>query len=426
MKKKLCVLLLGLCLVSLSACGSREVSDNNSEIPTSSKMDETEEGEDAEGSEDTAKSEIDIEDIAWEIDEGIVDGERFILLNYTNNTPYTIADFEITFKEKSDITNEEKQAFYLEIQEMFEADDEEIEELKEYPISMHAKTERVIDSGETVTNVNCCYYTGYYYVKDINHYHLVEPDIITVKYIDEENICTVYYDYSSGKYSSESETEAAYQWSRTELGNKIPMPDVKILKSNLDKEELFMFDAYGISLEQFDAYVEECKSMGYTVDPSSYEGFYSADDTEGYNVYLSYEEDDYALSGSVEAPYDKDESDFGEEDMDDTAFEDDEDADDDTDADADKKPADGIRLEFKEAMDSYEAFYDEYCDFMKKYYANPTDRTLIDGYMDMLDRSVEMTEKFEAWDQSEMNDEELKYYLDVSNRVSKKMIDVIE
>lgn len=166
---------------------------------------------------------------------------------------------------------------------------------------------------------------------------------------------------------------------------------MEILKSSLDTEELFLFSAYGISLEQFNAYVEECKNMGYTVDPSSYEGFYSADDTEGYNVYLSYEEDDG-----------------------------------DTGANTDRKSADGIRPEFKEAMDSYEAFYDEYCDFMKKYNANPSDRTLLDGYMDMLDRSVEMTEKFEAWDEGEMNDEELKYYLDVNNRVSQKMIDAME
>ena len=422
MKKKLCVLLLGLCLASLSACGSKEVSDNNGEVPASSQEEETEESKAVEDSGDTAKSEIDIEDIAWEVDEGIVDSERFVLLNYANNTSYTMAGFEITFKEKSEITNEEKQAFYEDIQEMFEADDEEIEELKEYPISMHAKTERVIDAGESATNVNCFYYTGYYYVKDMNHYRLLEPDIATIKYIDEGNIYTVYYDYSSGKYSAESETEVAYQWPQTELGNKIPKPDVEILKSSLDTEELFLFNAYGISLEQFNAYVEECKNMGYTVDPSSYEGFYSADDTEGYNVYLSYEEDDYALSGSVEAPYDKDERDSDEEDVNDIVSEDDGD----TGANTDRKSADGIRPEFKEAMDSYEAFYDEYCDFMKKYNANPSDRTLLDGYMDMLDRSVEMTEKFEAWDEGEMNDEELKYYLDVNNRVSQKMIDAME
>ena len=87
---------------------------------------------------------------------------------------------------------------------------------------------------------------------------------------------------------------------------------------------------------------------------------------------------------------------------------------------------DGMCPEFKEAMDSYEAFYDEYCDFMKKYNENPSDLTLLAEYMDMLKEAAEMDEKFEAWDQDEMNDAELKYYLEVSNRVMQKMVDVIE
>lgn len=52
----------------------------------------------------------------------------------------------------------------------------------------------------------------------------------------------------------------------------------------------------------FDAYVDECKALGYTVDASSSEGFYSADNAEGYNVYLYYESDDGMMSGTIEAP----------------------------------------------------------------------------------------------------------------------------
>lgn len=63
-----------------------------------------------------------------------------------------------------------------------------------------------------------------------------------------------------------------------------------------------MFDAYGMSIEQFNAYIEECKALGYTVEPGSFEGFYSADNAEGYNIYLSYDEDDHAMSGTFSAP----------------------------------------------------------------------------------------------------------------------------
>lgn len=426
MNKKLCTLLLGLCLIFLSACGNNEVPGNNSDTPVSSQEEETEESEEATGKENTAKTTIDIKDIAWDVDEGIVDGNRCVLLDYTNNSPYTITDFEITFKEKSGITEEDKHTFYSDIQEMFEASDEEIEELKEYPISMYAKTEKIAGSGESVTNVNCCYYTGYYYLIDINHYLLVEPDIATIKYIDEGNIHTVYYDYSSEKYSVESETVTAYQWSQTELGSKIPKPNVEVVQSSLDTEGLFTFDIYGMSLEQFNAYVEECKGMGYTVDPSSYEGFYSAYDSEGYNVYLYYEEGDDVLSCSVRSPHDENEKDSEEEESGEAAPEEMTDTDDSAGSNTNDKPSDDIRPEFKEAMDSYEAFYDEYCEIMKKYNKNPSDMELFDDYLNMLEKGNEMSEKFAEWENSDMNDAELKYYLDVYARVNKKLIDVLE
>ena len=83
-----------------------------------------------------------------------------------------------------------------------------------------------------------------------------------------------------------------------------------------------------------------------------------------------------------------------------------------------------MRPEFKEAMDSYEAFYDEYCEFMKKYNANPTDTELISSYGDIMTEMVEMTGKFEAWEENDLNTAELKYYIEVNNRVAQKLVDV--
>lgn len=88
-----------------------------------------------------------------------------------------------------------------------------------------------------------------------------------------------------------------------------------------------------------------------------------------------------------------------------------------------EKPT-GIRPEFQEAMDAYEAFYDEYCELMQQYKKNPSDLSLLGKYMDMLSKVADMDEKFEAWNQEDMTNEELKYYLDVTARIEKKMIDL--
>jgi len=85
---------------------------------------------------------------------------------------------------------------------------------------------------------------------------------------------------------------------------------------------------------------------------------------------------------------------------------------------------DGMRPEFKEAMDAYEAFYEEYCEFMISYKENPTDTDLLLKYSELLTNVEEIEKAFEEWDEAEMNDVELKYYLDVTNRVMKMLVDV--
>lgn len=253
-------------------------------------------------SSNTANEKIDIDDISWNIDVGVIDDARCVLFNYTNNTQYTITNFKITFTEKSDIGKEEKENFYLDVQQDFDASDTDMADLKSRPISIHVNANRIVNPNESVSNINCYYYGGYFYLNDISHYNLVEPDIATIKYIDEDKIFTVHYDYTSKKYSREAETKIVYQWSKTDLGRKIPKPNVRVLESSRDDEIIFMFDAYDMSLEQFNDYVEECKEFGYTIHPSSFERYYSANNKEGYSIHLYYSERNYSICCTVSAP----------------------------------------------------------------------------------------------------------------------------
>ena len=60
---------------------------------------------------------------------------------------------------------------------------------------------------------------------------------------------------------------------------------------------------------------------------------------------------------------------------------------------------------------------------MKKYAENPTDLALLAKYADMMTKYSEMNKNFEAWDESEMSEAELKYYLEVLSRVTQKLAD---
>ncbi len=91
------------------------------------------------------------------------------------------------------------------------------------------------------------------------------------------------------------------------------------------------------------------------------------------------------------------------------------------------KPAenlvDGMRPEFKEALDSYEDFFDEYCDFMKKFNESPDDLSLLGEYTEYLTQYSETMEKMGELDDGEMNNAEMKYYLEVTTRINQKLID---
>lgn len=263
------------------------------------------------GGEETGSSDahgsagITIEDIAWNVDTGIVDGERFALLDYTNKSPFILVGFTLQFQEKADITEEERETFFADVRTILRLDENDAEdmedfaELKTVPIAMHAESEMVTKPGESASAI-IGYYNGYYDVRDIRHCSLVAPDIATIRYIEDGTVKTVYYDFASQKHTADSKTEPAYAWTDKGLENVIPKPDADyVTGSVLYSSEHFSFDVHGWSLEQFNRYVSACKEEGFTVDPREHEGFYSADSANGYSVYLYYDDDDCSMSASV-------------------------------------------------------------------------------------------------------------------------------
>ena len=94
-----------------------------------------------------------------------------------------------------------------------------------------------------------------------------------------------------------------------------------------------------------------------------------------------------------------------------------------SDDDAEEDLVDGMRPEFKEAMDSYEEFYEEYCEVLKQYMEDPTDLAVLTEYSDLMQQSIEVAEKFEEWDNGDLNTEELKYYVEVNGRVTQMLVE---
>lgn len=82
-----------------------------------------------------------------------------------------------------------------------------------------------------------------------------------------------------------------------------------------------------------------------------------------------------------------------------------------------------IRPEFKEAMDSYEAFFDEYCEFMKKYNESDDTTSLLADYASYMVKYTDTMQKMNNISEDELTDAEVAYYTEVSARISAKLIE---
>lgn len=84
----------------------------------------------------------------------------------------------------------------------------------------------------------------------------------------------------------------------------------------------------------------------------------------------------------------------------------------------------GIRPEFKETMDGYESFFDDYCEIMKKYNENPDDLSILMDYLEFMTKYEDEMTEIENLNADDLTDEEQKYILEVQNRINTKLLSV--
>lgn len=86
--------------------------------------------------------------------------------------------------------------------------------------------------------------------------------------------------------------------------------------------------------------------------------------------------------------------------------------------------------EFKAALDQYEAFIDGYCDFLEAYLKADTDTQLsmMEDYAAWMSQYAEVMDAVRTLDacQDEMTPAQLSYYVEVTARVSQRMIEFSE
>ena len=85
-------------------------------------------------------------------------------------------------------------------------------------------------------------------------------------------------------------------------------------------------------------------------------------------------------------------------------------------ADAEQETA-GVSPSFKQTMDDYEAFFDEYIEFYKNYLANPTDMNLLMQYATFMSKYETTMNSMENLDTSNLSSADYAYYIEVTARI---------
>ena len=84
-------------------------------------------------------------------------------------------------------------------------------------------------------------------------------------------------------------------------------------------------------------------------------------------------------------------------------------------------PAAGVRPEFRKTMEDYEAFYDQYIDFMVKYQKSDNALAMMNDYMALLTKMSEWEKSIDSINEDELTDEELLLFNEVNLRVAGKL-----
>lgn len=124
---------------------------------------------------------------------------------------------------------------------------------------------------------------------------------------------SLYYDENDSKMGIRVDAAKEYEtlvWPDSVIVSMLPDPKSTTGEITRDDEKGFAAYVSNTPIEEFNAYVEACSDAGFNIDASDYDEFYSAKNSEGYKLSVSYqgngvifisvEEPEYVVSLEIE------------------------------------------------------------------------------------------------------------------------------
>lgn len=392
MKKKM-VLIFALVLCCLTGCGNSKDASKNSN--------------------DNTPPKIKMDDIKWTVKSGIIEGERYAVFSYKNNTDYTIGDLQLTFTRKESVTDDDMiQKFkYYKDNDYYSND-----EIKKF--YMTGLNHRFIKPGKSSNKIPCVINNTSWLVMDLEQYKLMEPDKASIVVIKNKKAYLFYYDFKNKEMTMDEDNSGKkiYKWSTSDLAKKLVKPNFESVSVNSDDDGYFSFTSYGVTKDRYKSYLAKIKKK-YPKSDSTSDDYYNGYDSKNNEISLSYNSYQQEVTCSLTL----------DESTEATTAETTSTTETTTTATTAKKKevkTSGIRPRVKKAIDSYEKVMDSYCKFMKKYNESDDTSSMVKEYANYMDKYSDAVDKFEKIKDDDLNDAELRYYTKVQVRVTKKLADV--
>lgn len=218
----------------------------------------------------------------------------------------------------------------------------------------------------------------------------------------------------------DGEKEEVHQlnWPTAGLATMLPEPGTDKGEVSMDSADYLSVDLEQRTEDDFNKYVEACKEKGFTVDYSSSSSSHFADNEDGYHLSLFYSEDEGEISIQLNAPRKEEPEAEETTPVQDSAPEEAPQNEPETSGDA------SVNSDYRAMVDEWEAFMNEYCDFMETYNSDSNNVvSMALDYADMMSQYGEWAEKMSAVDDSTLTPEDVQYYVDAQTRINARMLE---
>lgn len=206
-------------------------------------------------------------------------------------------------------------------------------------------------------------------------------------------------------------------WPESGPGALAPAPKSSKGKAITDSSSTYSAYIGDTTQEDYSAYVDACIAAGFNVDHSRGDDAFTAKDANGASISTNFKGFN-TMQVTV----------YGADDETETKTESEPSAEDQSVPEPDPAPStdasNGGSSDFRAMADEYEAFIDQYVDFMKTYQSSSNTAAMLVDYTNMMKQYSDWAAKMEGVDESTLSAEDSAYWLEVQGRVLQKLAEV--